>query len=229
MNRPIYPRRLAAGIISPTYLKGLGMQIKATVPQLAFIYAEAHAAVERAGERCPQCWRHELALKAFGARHEVYTLPDGGGLWVFDVDAARAIVGDRIDGEIPPDILIETLGESEPGHEACLIRRALAGHKTTGAAGVICQTPMGMTLIDGTHRGRLCIGAGVPLPVAVLTDDEAERVILTRPPNDATALQTLEMWRMAPMFAKMDADAFFGMVAEVIGKPRLRELLGDQS
>lgn len=206
-------------------------QIKATVPTLAFIYGEAFNAVQKGKGRCPKCWGLNLSQRAFRCNQEVYTLPcpDGSGLWVFDVDKARALIGDRVDGEVPPETLLATLGEFDAGHELCLIRRGLAGHKTSGPPGILCPTPLGIVLIDGTHRGRLCIGAGVPLIVGTLTDAEAEQVIMTRPPNAVSVLQGIEMGRMADAFASMDADAFFEEVAAVIGKRRLTELLGEQS
>lgn len=208
----------------------MGRQIKTSVAALSFMYDRAHQIV--ATTRCPKCWANEVAFKCFGRQTQCYTVPDpsGVGAWVFDVDRARQLIGKRIDGELPPDIIANGIGLTEPGHEFCLLRRANAGQlpPTDEAVGILLQKPELSVLIDGTHRGRLCVAAGVCMPVAVLTPAEIEIVTMIRPPNTVAQLQAFELDRLAGIFQGMDPDAFFGEMVKVLGKEQLTELLGDQ-
>jgi hypothetical protein len=205
------------------------MQIKTNAAELSIIYTAAQDAVAASG-RCPKCWATGFAYRCFGRQTEVYTRGEPPEFWAYDVDRARAIVGDRIDGQVGADVLLQVLGETEPGHEFCLLKRANAGTlpPIDRPTGILLPAPElgGVFCIDGTHRGRLCIAAGVPMPVAVLTPQEADAVTLCRPGLNAAQV---ELDRLTGLFAGMDADAFFEETAAVLGKARLAEMLGDRS
>lgn len=196
-------------------------QVKTDVAALTHMYGRAVERVKELGG-CPKCWATEFAFKCFGRQTEMYTFPDPetSGLWVFDVDRARELVGTRIDGELAPAALLTALGETEAGHEFCLLKRGNAGNLIPNPtpAGILATFAGGATVIDGTHRGRLCIAAGVPMPVAVLTAAETESVTLLGPPNTIEQLGTLELDRMATLFANMDGDYFLHTMVCLLGR-----------
>lgn len=206
-------------------------QIRTTPVQLLFMYGKAVEAVGAKG-RCPKCWATEFAFKCFGCQTQMYTYPepDGSGMWIFDVDKARELVGDRIDGECNPDVLIHGLGETEAGHEYCLLKRANAGKlpPMKGPVGIMARMGddgAGALIIDGTHRGRLCIAAGVPMPIAILTQAEFDQVLISRPPNNILTVQQAEIDRMTRLFKKMNADFFFAEMAAILGKREVADIL----
>lgn len=206
-------------------------RITTNAVQLSFVYGKAVEAVQKV--RCAKCWATDFAMRCFGRETQCYTFPepDGSGLWAFDVDKARELVGDRIDGVINPDALVQGIGQTEPGHEFCLLRRADKGGVPPfgGPVGIVARMGDGGALIiDGTHRGRLCIAAGVAMPIAVLTAAEFDQVVMFRPPNDLSFVQQREMDRMTALFAGMNADVFFAEMAAVLGHHQLSVLMGSE-
>ena len=180
---------------------------------------------------CQKCWQTGFAFACFGRQTEVYTMPVAGGIWIFDVDKARALVGDRIDGEVPAHAIRDAIGQTEPGHEVCLLKRAAGAdfRPPTGPVGVVVNFPGGGAIvIDGTHRGLLCWAAGVPMSVAILSDAERAAVTLAQPPNDAAAVGQVEVDWLTALFQGMNPDEFFARVAAVIGLPAVRAVLGEQ-
>lgn len=206
-------------------------QVKTDVRSLTWLYGKAVDVVKASG-RCAKCWATEFAFKCFGKQTEMYTFqhPAGLGMWVFDVDKARQLVGTRVDGEIQPAALIDALGETEPGHEFCLLKRGNAGKlpDPMTPAGILGTVSGGHMVIDGTHRGRLCIAAGVPMPVAVLTATEMAAVTLLEPPNTIQQIGTLELGRMADLFTNMDGDYFLSTMVDLLGGPTVADTLRDR-
>lgn len=211
------------------------MQLKTNALILNRIYIEAESVVRKGG-RCVKCWATEFAFRCFRTQTQTYTYPvnDCGDLWAFNVDKARELVGNRIDGWVDPEVLASGLGETEPGHEFCLLRRANAGEKmpTRGPVGIVVRISEqadgrngDVLIIDGTHRGRLCIAAGVQMPIAVLTPEEFAACLISKPGDDPHATAQRELDRVTRMYSGMDADYFFETAAELIGRERLAILL----
>jgi len=224
-----------SGYDPKTKREGAIMQLKTNALTLNRIYVEAESVV-RNGGRCVKCWAVAFAFRCFGTQTQTYTYPvnDCGDLWAFNVDKAREMVGLRIDGWVDPDILASGLGETEPGHEFCLLRRANGGQlpPVRGPVGIVARiSPEAdgkagdVLIIDGTHRGRLCIAAGVQMPIAILTPEEFAACLISKPGDDPHATAQKELDRVTNMYAGMDADYFFETMAELIGRERLAILL----
>jgi hypothetical protein len=119
----------------------------------------------------PSC--HICSQRRLGGS-EVYVLKGESGISIFDVDKAKKIASDgRSPQQVPAEALREMLQFIE--HEA-----AHLSHVNPEMPGIIGQRFGGPFLLDGIHRGVLCLKENRDFRIFVLSPEETRFCLLSQ-------------------------------------------------
>lgn len=208
------------------------MKLTTTTGTLTGLYTAAIASVAKRG-LCVKCWQTFFARSCFGRPAEIFTVrTDAGAFVAFDVDRARELVGVREDAHIEPaHMLAALMAEGKlagPGHAACLLSNVARGliPVPVGAVSIIASVAGANVAIDGSARALLCVAAGVPTTVAILTEDEQRECTLIAPTVAGEEVVSAEVERMGKLFQSMNAQKFVTIMRAELGTDYVNELLG---